>query len=180
MCGKGALLSQLICSIRPQGAPSIGLHADQNWFPAPFPEHNQLFTLCWAMDPYTESGGCTGVIPGTHVHRRHPNEEEMAKCDGLIPTTCPQNSIAFWDGSVWHSNYPRKDEGSRVVLHITFSRLLCRTVENYDHLDEAWFEGKDPALKTMLGRDDMLGSTTIERGSTDYSKLPRTFNWAKT
>ena len=30
MCGKRALLSQLICSIRSKGAPSIGLHADQN------------------------------------------------------------------------------------------------------------------------------------------------------
>ncbi|HJM59280.1 MAG TPA: hypothetical protein QGG52_02005, partial [SAR86 cluster bacterium] len=39
MCGKGALLSQLIASIRPQGSREIGLHADQNWFPAPFPVH---------------------------------------------------------------------------------------------------------------------------------------------
>ena len=37
MCGKGALLSQLIASVRPKGAPEIGLHADQNWTPAPFP-----------------------------------------------------------------------------------------------------------------------------------------------
>ncbi|GIT33649.1 MAG: hypothetical protein Ct9H300mP3_11800 [Gammaproteobacteria bacterium] len=42
MCGKGALLSQLIASIRPKGAPEIGLHADQNWTPAPFPIHNQI------------------------------------------------------------------------------------------------------------------------------------------
>ena len=53
MCGKGALLSQLIASIRPKGAPEIGLHADQNWTPAPFPIHNQIFTLCWACDEYT-------------------------------------------------------------------------------------------------------------------------------
>ena len=44
MCGKGALLSQLIASVRPKGAPEIGLHADQNWTPAPFPVHNQLLT----------------------------------------------------------------------------------------------------------------------------------------
>lgn len=180
MCGKGALLSQLICSIRPKGAPSIGLHADQNWFPAPFPEHNQLLTLCWAMDLYTESAGCTKVIPGTHKLRRHPNEEEIAKCEGAIPTTCPKNSIAFWDGSSWHSNYPRQDEGERVVLHITFSRLALRTVENYNHLDDAWLEGKPEELSVMLGRKDFLGTTTIARGGADYSLLPRSFNWAKT
>lgn len=180
MCGKGALLSQLICSIRPKGSPAIGLHADQNWFPAPFPEHNQLFTLCWAMDPYTRSGGCTGVIPGSQALKRHPDADEIAACEGMIPTTCPENSITFWDGSVWHSNYPRRDDGERVVLHITFSRLSLRTVENYEHLNEAWLEGKPPELRTMLGRDDFLGSTTIERGFADYTKLPRTFNWSKT
>jgi hypothetical protein len=65
-------------------------------------------------------------------------------------------------------------------LHITFGRLALRTVENYDHLDEAWLEGKPDALRTMLGRDDFLGTTTIERGSADYSLIPRTFGWAKT
>lgn len=180
MCGKGALLSQLICSIRPKGTPALGLHADQNWFPAPFPEHNQLLTLCWAMDPYTERGGCTKIIPGTQVHRRHPDEDETEKCDGAIAITCPKSSLAFWDGSVWHGNYPRQDEGERVVLHITFSRLSLRTVENYDHLDADWLKDKPHALSVMLGREDFLGSTTIARGSADYKLIPRSFNWAKT
>ena len=51
MCGKGALLSQLIASIRPKGAPEIGLHADQNWTPAPFPVHNQLCLLYTSPSP---------------------------------------------------------------------------------------------------------------------------------
>ncbi len=67
-----------------------------------------------------------------------------------------------------------------MVLHITFSRLALRTVENYDHLDDAWLEGKPLPLRVMLGREDFLGSTTIARGSADYSLIPRTFTWAKT
>lgn len=180
LCGKGALLSQLICSIRPQGAPSIGLHADQNWFPAPFPVHNQLLTLCWACDEFTQAGGCTLVTPGSHRERRHPNDEEIANLPGAIPAECCRGSIVAWDGSIWHSNYPRTEEGERVVLHITFSRLLCRTVENYDHLDDAWLEGKPEELRILLGREDFLGSTTIERGHADYTNLVKTFNWAKT
>lgn len=180
MCGKGALLSQLIASIRPEGAASIGLHADQNWFPAPFPKHNQLLTICWAMDEFTQEAGCTKVIPKSHLLRRHPNKDERDKEDGAIPTICAANSLAVWDGSIWHSNYPRTIPGERVVLHITFGRLALRTVENYDHLDEAWLEGKPEPLRTLLGRDDFLGSTTIERGSADYSLIPRTFGWAKT
>ena len=180
MCGKGALLSQLICSIRPLGAAKLPLHADQNWLPAPFPVHNQLLTLCWACDEFTEAGGCTKVIPGTHRLRRHPNEEEVATEPGAIPTECPAGSVVAWDGSVWHGNYPRAIPGERVVLHITFSRLALRPVEDYGHLDEEWLEGKPYPLRVMLGREDFLGSTTVARGHADYTHLVRTFNWAKT
>lgn len=180
MCGKGFLLSQLIASIRPRGAKKLQLHADQNWFPAPFPVHNQLLTLCWACDEFTEAGGCTKVIPQTHRLRRHPNEQEIEDEPGAIPTVCPAGSVVAWDGSVWHGNYPRTLEGERVVVHITFSRLALRTVESYDHLNEEWLEGKPLDLRVMLGREDFLGTTTIARGHADHTHLVRTFNWAKT
>ena len=35
--GRGFLLSQVAASVRPKGAGSIGLHADNNWLPDPFP-----------------------------------------------------------------------------------------------------------------------------------------------
>lgn len=177
MCGRGAVLSQLVASIRPKGAAELPLHADQNWFPAPFPEHNQLFTMCWVMDEFTEAGGATKVIPGSQVYRRHPSWDEIAEQKGAIPIACPANSLACWDGSVWHGNYPRSIDGERVVLHITFGRLALRPVESYDHLDEAWLAGKPAALATMLGRDDFLGKSGL--GGADYSKIPKTFDWAK-
>ena len=180
MCGKGAMLSQLIASIRPEGARSLTLHADQNWMPAPFPVHNYLLTMCWTMDEYTLEGGCTKVIPGTHVYRRHPNKDEIEQEAGAIPLECPPNSLTCWDGSIWHGNYPRQIEGERVVLHTTFSRLALRPVENYDYLDDAWLEGKPHELSIMLGREDFLGSSTVARGFADFSKLPQTFEWAKT
>ena len=180
MVGKGALVSQLITSVRPEGAKSLTLHADQNWMPAPFPVHNYLLTMCWTMDEYTLEGGCTKVIPKTHLHRRHPSLDEVKEERGAIPLECPPNSLTCWDGSVWHGNYPRQIEGQRVVLHITFSRLAMRTVENYDHLDEAWLEGKPHELSIMLGREDFLGTSTIARGFADYTKIPTTFGWAKT
>ena len=177
MCGRGAVLSQLVASIRPQGAAELPLHADQNWFPAPFPEHNQLFTMCWVMDEFTEAGGATKVIPGSQVHRRHPSWDEIAEQKGAIPIACPANSLACWDGSVWHGNYPRSIDGERVVLHITFGRLALRPVEDYSHLDKTWLAGKPAALATMLGRDDFLGKSGL--GGADYSKIPKTFDWAK-
>ena len=181
MCGKGALLSQLIASIRPKGAPEIGLHADQNWTPAPFPIHNQIFTLCWACDEYTEEGGCTKVIPKSHLKRRHPLPEEIAAQKGAIPVECPPGSLVMWDGSIWHSNYPRNIKGERVVIHITFSRLALRTVECYDHLDEKWLEGKPEELAIMLGRDDFLGHKDFSKGGAggEVEKLVKTFTRAR-
>ena len=35
--GRGFLISQVAGSVRPKDSPSIGLHADHNWCPAPFP-----------------------------------------------------------------------------------------------------------------------------------------------
>ena len=75
--GRGFLISQIAASVRPKGAPSIGLHADNNWLPAPFPAHNMLLTGCWACDEYTEANGSTLVIPGSNNLRRHPTNLEI-------------------------------------------------------------------------------------------------------
>ncbi len=181
MCGKGALLSQIIASIRPQGSNEIGLHADQNWFPAPFPVHNQLFTVCWALDNFTKEGGSTKVIPGSHKKRRHPLPDEIVDQKGVIPIECSAGSLAMWDGSVWHSNYPRKIEGDRVVIHITFCRLALRPVESYDHLDNEWLKDKPNELSTLLGRDDFLGHKDFKKGGAggEVEKLVKTFTWAR-
>mgnify|MGYP001275690807 CR=1 FL=1 len=179
LCGKGAMVSQIAASIRPQGAPAMGLHADQNWFPAPFPVHNQLVTFCWACDAHTKEAGATKVIPRTHELRRHPTPEEVEEFKGAIATECPAGSVPFWDGSVWHSNWPRTLEGERVVLHITFSRLALRPVESYDHLDEDWLADKPEKMREILGRCDFLNKTggAYSHGA---ETMARTMNWAKT
>lgn len=177
MCGQGALLSQLVCGVRKKGAPALGLHSDQNWHPAPFPEQNQLFTCCWVMDTFDEPSGATLVCPGTHKMRRHPNAKEIAEKKGAIPIMAEANSLACWDGSVWHGNYPRSADGERVVLHITFSRLANRPVENYDFLGEDWLKDKPAELRVMLGREDFLGKSTLD--GADYSRIPKTFAWAR-
>jgi hypothetical protein len=169
MCGQAALLSQLIGSVRPQGTGSLIVHADQNWLPAPFPEHNQMLTACWACDDFTLESGATKVIPGTHLKRRHPSPEESEAAAGAIPIVCPKGSIAVWDGSVWHGNYPRSLPGERVVLHITYSRFALRPLEDYSHLPQSFLDRNPPTMATLLGRNSMFGSTTASNGGVDPS-----------
>ena len=177
MCGKGAMISQIASSVRPKGAPAIGLHADQNWTPAPFPVHNQLVTFCWACDPFDEANGSTKVVPKSHLKRRHPDERECREEPGAIATECDPGTCVVWDGATWHSNYPRATEGQRVVLHITYSRLALRPVECYDFLDEEWLADKPYELRVLLGREDFLN--TREGAFFHGSKIQQTMNWAK-
>ena len=177
--GKGALLNQLITSTRGKGAFVLPLHADVGtWLPPPFPVQTQLLTMCWTMEEFTEEAGATRVIPKSHLHRRPPKPTEAKAAEGAIPITCAANSIACWDSSVWHGNYARSIEGERVVVHMTFSRLALRTVENYDHLDEAWLEGKAPELSIMLGRKDHLGKSTND--GPDFRRIMNTVKWIPT
>ena len=175
LVGRGALLSQLIGSIRHQGAPAIGLHADNSWFPAPFPEWDFLATGCWVTDDFTRDGGCTLVIPGSHRACAHPTREARKTLAGAVPIECSKGSIAIWNSRVWHSNYPRTHEGERVVLHMTYSRIGITPVEDYSHLGESYLEGKPPELATLLGRDVFLGSTTARSGGTHPELLRKTY-----
>lgn len=179
MCGKGAMISQLAGSVKKQGGAALPLHSDQNWFPAPFPVHNQLVTFCWATDEYNEANGSTKVVPKSHLEKRHPTVKEMQAEAGAIATECPAGSVAMWDGSLWHGSYPRTAEGERVVLHITYSRLALRPVECYDYLDEDWLTDKPYEMRVLLGREDFL-NTTGGAFAAGGEPLMRTFTWAKT
>ena len=180
--GKGALLCQLAGSVKQKTNQDFdgigGLHADQDWMPAPFPEHNQLLTFCWSLDEASGPGGSTRIVPRSHLLRRHPNARETEEESGVIATECPAGSIIIWDGCTWHSGFaPRTIAGERVVLHMTFCRLSVRPVENYDFLDDAWLADKPYALRVLLGREDFLSS---QHGAHVHGeKLIRTMNWGK-
>ncbi len=178
MCGKGALLSQVIGSVKPQGCPPLPLHVDQGWMPAPFPVHNQLVTFCWATDEFTRENGSTKVVPGSHRKGRHPTMKETLQERGAIATACPAGSAVVWNGSVWHGGYPRTAPGERAVLHVTYGRLALRPIESYDYLGEDWLSDKPYEMRVLLGREDFL-DTPVGRIASGPALLLRTVMWGK-
>jgi hypothetical protein len=176
LLGRGAILSQLIGSVRRKGPHALALHADNSWFPAPFPAWEIMCTACWVTDLFTEAAGSTLVIPGSHKHKSHPPRDVRRALDGAIPIEAPKGSLILWDGSVWHGNYPRQLDGERVALHLTYTRLGLAPVEDYRHLDDAWLEGKPPELARLLGRDHFLGKTTIASGGATSALLRKTYD----
>ena len=173
--GRGFLISQIAASVRGKSAPSIGLHADHNWLPAPFPDHNMLLTGCWACDKFSKKGGSTLVIPGSNNLRRHPNAKEVHELAGAIAIECPPGSVAMWGGNVWHSNWPRELKGERVVCHITYTRLMMRPVEDYGAYADELIETYGEPMAQLLGKNDLL----MGPNGANYSKLLSTFNNAK-
>ena len=173
--GRGFLLSQFATSVSPQGSPGIGLHADANWMPAPLPEFNMLLTCCWATDEYTKENGATLVIPGTKELRRHPTEEEAAAKEGAIAINCPAGSVAMWDGNIWHASWPRTAEGERVVAHITYTRLMCRPIEDYSSIADELIDAHGDRMAQLLGRQDSL----YKPNGFAYEHMEATFNNSK-
>jgi hypothetical protein len=156
MVGRGAQLGQLAGSVKVKGPQQLGLHADNSWFPEPFPEWEIMVTACWVTDDFTEEAGATLIMPGTHKLKRHPPRDVRKQLPNSQAIVAPKGSLCLWDGSVWHGNYPRQIDGERVVLHMSYVRLGIMPTENYDHLDDAWCEGKDPALPRLLGRTHFM------------------------
>ena len=69
-------------SIRRKGPNSLGLHADNSWFPAPFPAWEIMCTGCFVTDEFTLEGGSTLVIPGTHTLKQHPPKDVRKTLEG--------------------------------------------------------------------------------------------------
>ena len=175
LLGPGFILSQLVGSVRRKGPGSLGLHADNSWFPAPFPPWEIMCTACWVTDEFSLEGGATLVIPGTHKHRSHPPRAVRQSLEGAQPIVAPKGSLVLWNGNVWHGNYPRQVEGERVVLHLTYTRVGFAPVEDYRHLGDDWLAGKPPELATLLGRDHFLGKSTIASGGAVGPLLQKTY-----
>ena len=147
---------------------STELHADQDWLPAPFPEHNCMLTFCVPCDGMTGEGGATVVVPGSGPLRRHPTPEDLENVKTLS-LEVEKGSAAVWTGSVWHGTGERTIPGTRTVLHAAYQRLYTQPIEDYSHLlqDEAYLASAPDAMRSLLGADLGLGTSTVANGGPD-------------
>ena len=181
MCGQRPLLSQLSGSVRFQGASAMGLHADQDWMPAPLPEHNALMTACWYLDDIHEAGaGATKVMPGTHKLRRQPTRAEGEAQEGAVPVLCDKGDVAMWDGRLWHANYGRTLPGERVLLHATYCRLAYRPLEDYGAVAEKLIEKHGPVMADLLGKNLWFGNRAFNNGGVDMTNYMTTRDASRT
>ena len=70
--GRGHLLSRVAASVEGRGR-RVSNSMQTTTGCRRRSAHNMLLTACWALDDYTEAGGATLIIPGSHTERRHPD-----------------------------------------------------------------------------------------------------------
>lgn len=162
--GKGFRAGRFHGSIKREGGEGLGLHSDQNWIPAPFPEHNLLITFCFACEGMTEEGGATRVVPRSHQMRRHPTPAEIAEAgEQSIAIETEPGDVAVWDGATWHGSGPRSIPGTRTMLHATYQRFYTQTIDDFSYLldDEDYLAKAPEGIRGLLGEDLFFGTSTL-------------------
>ncbi len=162
--GKAMRGGRFVGSIKPDGGDALALHADQNWMPTPFPEHNLVVTFCFACEGMTEAGGSTCVVPGSQLRRRAPTGAEMEAAQ-TVPIETQKGDVAVWDGSIWHGSYPRTIPGTRTVLHATYQRLYTQPIDDFTYLlrDAEYMANAPEGMRQLLGADLFFHTATPER-----------------
>ncbi len=162
--GKGFRAGRFHGSIKREGGEGLALHSDQNWIPAPFPEHNLLITFCFACEGMTEEGGATRVIPRSHRMRRHPTPAEIEEAsERSIAIETEPGDVAVWDGATWHGSGPRSIPGTRTMLHATYQRFYTQTIDDFSYLleDEEYLANAPEGIRGLLGEGLFFGTSTL-------------------
>ena len=176
--GRGFLLASMVTTVREKNSNPIDLHADQLYFPEPFPAHNMMLTCCWATDEFTLENGATTVMPGTNTLLRHPTAEEIVTPHNMVTMACPAGSVAIWDGRVWHANAPKTTDGQRVVLHTSYQRMIVRPNEDFSDVAEEMIEQYGEPMAQLMGKLDSIAKKDFDYVK-DFGTFIKTANNAR-
>jgi ectoine hydroxylase-related dioxygenase (phytanoyl-CoA dioxygenase family) len=151
LLGPGYVANATTGSMLHQGAQPGPLHADNQFFPEPFPPQVQVATAIWCLDDFSGDLGSTHLVPGSHRHRRQPRGTEGHA--EAIAVDAPRGSIVVWTGETWHRSGGRTAPGTRIALHTAFSRPHIRRFEAYTPEETERIVAYDARLTRIVGAD---------------------------
>ena len=160
LLGEGYVLSVATGSVLSNGSFAGPLHADNQFFPDPFPTQYQVATAIWCCDDFNGENGSTHLVTGSHRRYRHPKQGEGI--NEAVPVEAPRGSIVIWTGHTWHRSGARSVDGDRVALHTAFTRPHLRVFEAYEPDEIARLVARDERLVRLLGADlpyDYIGDS---------------------
>ncbi|HVV35397.1 MAG TPA: phytanoyl-CoA dioxygenase family protein, partial [Acidimicrobiales bacterium] len=151
LLGPGYVVNTITGSMLHQGSNAGHIHADNQFFPEPFPPQIHVATAIWCLDDFSGELGSTRVVPGSHHKFRHPRPGEGR--DDSVAIEAPRGSIAIWTGHTWHCSGGRTAPGTRIALHTAFSRPHIRRFESYTDDELARITALDERLVRLAGAD---------------------------
>jgi ectoine hydroxylase-related dioxygenase (phytanoyl-CoA dioxygenase family) len=160
LLGEGYVAQVATGSILEQGSHAGPIHADNQFFPEPFPVQAHMATAIWCCDDFSGEEGSTHLVPGSHRQFRHPKPGEGLS--EAVPVVAPRGSIVLWTGHTWHRSGERTAPGRRVALHTGFSRPHIRAFEAYSPEEIERLVARDERFVRLVGADlpyDYRGSS---------------------
>lgn len=160
LLGEGFVAQVATGSMLGQGALAGPLHADNQFFPDPFPAQVHMVTAIWCCDDFSGELGSTHLVPGSNHRYRHPRPGEGI--EDAVPVVAAGGSIVVWTGHTWHRSGARRAPGCRIALHTGFSRPHIRAFEGYEPAEVERLIAFDERFRRLLGADlpyDFRGDT---------------------
>ncbi len=151
LLGEGYIAQVATGSILAPDSLPGPLHADNQFFPSPFPVQVHVATAIWCCDDFTGEMGSTHIVPGSNQKYRHPRQGEGEA--EAMPVDASRGSIVIWTGHTWHRSGGRTAPGERVALHTGFSRPHIRPFEAYDSDEVSQLVAFDQRFVRLVGAD---------------------------
>lgn len=145
--GWPCLLGNLSANITGPGGGEMVLHADQIFVPTPWPDEPQGCNIAWCIDDFTEGNGATRMVPGSHLWRRPPREDE-AGID-TVPLEAPAGSMVVFESRIWHKT------GHNITANETRAGVFGWYTKPIYRQQENWFLSLQPAVRDHAS-DEML------------------------
>jgi ectoine hydroxylase-related dioxygenase (phytanoyl-CoA dioxygenase family) len=179
LIGADYLISCVDAQIQHPGSGPMPLHTDQWWMPAPdragttpprpadarrntgaaldfSPADGPIAPIAaanvmWMVTDFTEEGGATRVVPGSHLSGAAPDASVPHKVPSVAAVGPAGTAFAF-DARLWHGAAPNHTKNPRYGITVVGCGPQFRPLENYSRgLRPEVFERCPPALLKRLG-----------------------------
>jgi ectoine hydroxylase-related dioxygenase (phytanoyl-CoA dioxygenase family) len=155
LLGDGYVINATNAIIVEQGAPALPIHSDNAYVPEPFPHWALTATSVWFTENVDAERGASRVVPASHRYQRAPKGGEGEA--EAVALDCPANSIAIWNGALWHGNCGRNAPGERVTFHTSMCRMHIKPFANNADVPQSVVERNPPLMAQLLGRGLPMG-----------------------
>ncbi len=137
--------------------------------PAPYPDRIMHLTTLWMITEFTEAGGATLVMPGSHRQSTNPTSDtwETATDEPLANEqhVCGSpGTVLVFDSRLWHATAPNTSDSDRIALAVRYGPWWLNT--------EVLRPGSE-TRRQMVDDPDLTDNQVPSVPCDVYDRLPR-------